>query len=38
MVRMMFTFFATVKNWYFYLFKWGKITTWQEAQAIMLNC
>ena len=28
--------FSTVGNWYFHLFdfKWGKITTWQEVQAI----
>ena len=26
--------FSTVVNWYFHLFKWGKITTWQEVQAI----
>ena len=26
--------FGTVVNWYFHLFKWGKITTWQEVQAI----
>ena len=26
--------FSTVGNWYFNLFKWGKITTWQEVQAI----
>ena len=26
--------FSAVGNWYFYLFKWGKITTWQEVQAI----
>ena len=25
---------STVGNWYFHLFKWGKITTWQEVQAI----
>ena len=26
--------FSTVGNWYFHLFKWGKITTWQEVQAV----
>ena len=26
--------FSTVGNWYCPLFKWGKITTWQEVQAI----
>ena len=26
--------FSNVRNWYFHLFKWGKITTWQEVQAI----
>ena len=26
--------YSTVGNWYFYLFKWGKITTWQEVQAV----
>ena len=26
--------FSTVGNWYFHLFKWGKITTWQEVQVI----
>ena len=26
--------FSTVGNCYFHLFKWGKITTWQEVQAI----
>ena len=26
--------FSTVGNWYFHLFKWGKITTWPEVQAI----
>ena len=25
---------SAVGNWYFHLFKWGKITTWQEVQAI----
>ena len=25
---------STVRNWYFHLFEWGKITTWQEVQAI----
>ena len=25
---------STVGNWYFHLFKWCKITTWQEVQAI----
>ena len=25
---------SPVGNWYFHLFKWGKITTWQEVQAI----
>ena len=25
---------STVGNWYVHLFKWGKITTWQEVQAI----
>ena len=25
---------STVGNWYFHLFKWDKITTWQEVQAI----
>ena len=25
---------STVGNWYFHLFKRGKITTWQEVQAI----
>ena len=26
--------FSTVGNWYYHLFKWGKITTWQDVQAI----
>ena len=26
--------FSAVGNWYFHLFKWGKITPWQEVQAI----
>ena len=26
--------FSNVGNWYFHRFKWGKITTWQEVQAI----
>ena len=25
---------STVENWYFHLFKWDKIATWQEVQAI----
>ena len=26
--------FSTVVNWYFHLFKWSKITTWQKVQAV----
>ena len=25
---------STAGDWYFHLFRWGKITTWQEVQAI----
>ena len=28
---------STVGNWYFHLFKWGKITTWQEVQGISVK-
>ena len=26
---------STVGNWYFNLFKWGRITTWEEVHAII---
>ena len=29
--------FSAVGNWYLHLFKWGKITTWQEVQAIHVS-